>query len=47
TTRIQSDKDKAARYNQWLNSLKKDIYLDEAVKVVDDMVTQRNLVYNK
>ncbi len=47
STQFTSDKDKSARYKQWLANLKKDIYLDEAVKVVDDMVTTKNLVYNK
>jgi carboxyl-terminal processing protease len=42
-----TDKDKAERYKQWLRNLKKDIYLDEAVKVVDDMIMEKNLVYNK
>ncbi|MBS1654178.1 MAG: carboxy terminal-processing peptidase [Bacteroidetes bacterium] len=37
------DKDKQDRYNQWYNSLKKDIYLDQAVKVMNDMITQRNV----
>jgi carboxyl-terminal processing protease len=48
TTMIAAmDKDKVERYKQWLRNLKKDIYLDEAVKVVDDMVSGKNLVYNK
>ena len=48
SARIASiDKDKAERYKQWLRNLRKDIYLDEAVKVVDDMVMEKNLVYNK
>jgi carboxyl-terminal processing protease len=42
-----TDKDKVERYKQWLRNLKKDIYLDEAVKVVDDMIMEKNLVYNK
>jgi len=41
------DKDKADRYKQWIDSRKSDIYLKEAVNVVDDMVSQKNLVYNK
>ena len=41
------DKDKQTRYEQWLKNLSKDIYLDEAVKVENDMVMQKNLVYNK
>ena len=41
------DKDKAERYKQWVESRKTDIYLKEAVNVVGDMVSQKNLVYNK
>ncbi len=41
------DKDKKARYDQWLKSLREDIYLDQAVKVEDDMITQKNLVYKQ
>ncbi|HEY1113363.1 MAG TPA: carboxy terminal-processing peptidase [Chitinophagaceae bacterium] len=38
-----SDKDKQERYNQWLKNLSKDIYLDQAVKVIGDIQSQRNL----
>ena len=41
------DKDKSDRYKQWLKNLKSDIYLDEVVKVLDNMVAEKNLVYNK
>ena len=41
------DKDKADRFQQWLKDKKTDIYLNEAVNVLDDMITQKNLVYNK
>ena len=41
------DKDKGEKYKQWLKSLKTDIYVNEAVNVLDDMITQKNLVYNK
>jgi carboxyl-terminal processing protease len=40
---VSADKDKTDRYKQWLNSLGKDLYVDEAVKVINDMVTQQNL----
>ena len=42
--RYTGDSAKAERYKNWLKNLKSDIYLDEAVKVLDDMITQRNLV---
>jgi carboxyl-terminal processing protease len=45
--KYEGDSGKAERYKQWLKSLKADIYLDQAVKVVDDMVTSKNMVYNK
>lgn len=38
-----ADKDKQERYNQWLKNLSKDIYLDQAVKVIGDVQNQRNL----
>ncbi|HYM92755.1 MAG TPA: carboxy terminal-processing peptidase [Chitinophagaceae bacterium] len=42
-----NDKDKLQRFNQWLKNLRTDIYLDQAVKVVDDMINQQNLAKNK
>ncbi|MBS1758503.1 MAG: carboxy terminal-processing peptidase [Bacteroidetes bacterium] len=38
----ENDKAKTDRFNQWLKSLGKDIYLDQAVKVVEDMIKQQN-----
>lgn len=38
-----SDAAKAERYNQWLKNLSKDIYLDQAVKVVGDIQGQHKL----
>lgn len=40
---ISEDKDKTARYKQWLSNISKDIYVDQAVKVINDMVKQHNL----
>ena len=45
--RRAADKDKTERYNQWLKNLSKDIYLDQAVKTVEDMVNQQNLARKK
>ena len=42
--RMATDKDKEARYKQWLTSLSKDIYLEQAVKTINDMVNQQNVV---
>jgi len=47
TAKYDQDKDKADRYKQWLDSRKTDIYLKEAVNVMDDMISRKNLVYNK
>jgi carboxyl-terminal processing protease len=40
-------KDKGERYNQWLKSLSKDIYVDQAVKVIGDIRQQQALAANK
>ena len=45
--KLEYDTGKLERYKEWVKNLRKDIYLDEAVKVVNDMVDQQNLVYNK
>jgi len=45
--RFPNDKDKQARYNQWVKNLSKDIYLDQAVKVMKDMIVQRNIALGK
>lgn len=45
--KYDNDKDKADRFQQWLKDKKTDIYLGEAVNVLDDMISQKNLVYNK
>jgi carboxyl-terminal processing protease len=42
-----ADKDKADRFQLWLKDRRTDIWLGEAVNVIDDMVAQKNLVYNK
>lgn len=44
---ISADKDKTERYKQWLDNVSKDVYVDQAVKVIDDLVTQENLAKNK
>jgi len=38
-----SDKDKSERYKQWLQNISKDVYVNQAVKVINDMVHQLNL----
>ncbi|HET6994303.1 MAG TPA: carboxy terminal-processing peptidase, partial [Chitinophagaceae bacterium] len=45
--RWASDPTKQERFNLWLKSLRKDIYLDQAVKVMNDVISQQNLVKSK
>jgi carboxyl-terminal processing protease len=45
--RWENDKNKQERFKQWLKGLRKDIYLDQAVKVIDDVINQQNIVKNK
>jgi carboxyl-terminal processing protease len=45
--RWAEDKNKQERFNLWLKSLSKDIYLDQAVKVVNDIIGQQTLVKAK
>lgn len=40
------DKDKAERYRAWLKALKKDVYLDETIATLNDMVTYAQTVKN-
>ncbi len=40
----QMDTDKAARFKAWLSAVKKDIYLDKTVDIVNNMITQEKLV---
>lgn len=42
--RFTADKDRSERYAQWLKSLSRDIYLDQAVKIVGDIRNQQHLV---
>lgn len=45
--KYDEDKNKADRFQQWLKDKRTDVWLGEAVNVVDDMISQKNLVYNK
>ena len=44
---VSADKDKTQRYQQWLTNVGKDVYVDQAVKVINDMVSQKNLAKTK
>ncbi|MBS1660928.1 MAG: hypothetical protein JST68_07735, partial [Bacteroidetes bacterium] len=41
------DKQKADRFQQWLKDKRSDAWLGETVNVLDDMISQKNMVYNK
>jgi carboxyl-terminal processing protease len=45
--KYDEDKLKGDRFQQWLKDRKADAWLGEAVNVLDDMIVQKNLVYNK
>jgi carboxyl-terminal processing protease len=45
--RWEDDKNKQDRFAQWIKSLQKDIYLDQAIKVMNDMIGQQNLAKAK
>jgi len=47
TNRWAEDKNKQERFNPWLKGLRKDIYLNQAIKVMNDMIGQQNLVKSK
>jgi len=44
--RLTGDKEKAEKNKRFLNTLKDDIYVDEAVKVTNRMITQSNIALN-
>jgi carboxyl-terminal processing protease len=44
--RFEYDNGKSDRFKLWIKNLRSNIYLDEAVHVINDMIVQKNLVYN-
>ncbi len=46
-TRFATDTDKMERYKNWKKNLRSDIYLDEAINAVNDMVYQRNIALGR
>ncbi|MEO5595202.1 MAG: carboxy terminal-processing peptidase [Chitinophagaceae bacterium] len=46
STKYANDKDKDDRFKAWLKSLRNDLYLDETVNVMNDMVNQHNIALN-
>jgi carboxyl-terminal processing protease len=45
--KYDDDKNKADRFQQWLKDKKSDVWLGETVNVLDDMISEKNLVYNR
>jgi carboxyl-terminal processing protease len=45
--RLAEDNDKLERRKQWIKMLSKDIYLDESVRIMNDMIKQTALAKNK
>ena len=45
TIKYAEDKDKSDRYKQWVESRKTDIYLNETINVMDDMISLKSVVY--
>ncbi len=45
--RFADDKGKQDRFNNWLKGLRKDLYLDQAMRVMNDMINQQNLAKGK
>jgi carboxyl-terminal processing protease len=45
--KYDDDKNKADRFQQWLKDKRSDAWLGETVNVLDDMIAEKNLVYNK
>ena len=45
-SKFTADKEKTEKNKRFLNGLKSDIYLDEAVKVTNNMILQNNLALN-
>jgi carboxyl-terminal processing protease len=44
--KFEYDAGKSERFKQWIKNLRDNIYLNEAVNVLNDMIVQRNVVYN-
>lgn len=45
--RFAGDTAKQERFNNWIKNLQKDIYLEQASRIMTDMITQRNLALGK
>nr|MCU0384798.1 hypothetical protein [Flavihumibacter sp.] len=45
--KFATDPDKLTRYKAWKKNLRNDIYLDETINAVNDMIYQQNLAMKK
>ncbi|MFT3680387.1 MAG: carboxy terminal-processing peptidase [Ferruginibacter sp.] len=45
-TKIANDKEKTERNKQFINRIKNDVYIDESVKVLNNMISQANMALN-
>jgi carboxyl-terminal processing protease len=45
--KYDEDKSKAERFQAWLKEKRSDLWLGETVNVLDDMIAQKSIVYNK
>jgi carboxyl-terminal processing protease len=45
--KYDDDKNKADRFQTWLKEKRSDLWLGETVNVLDDMIAQKSVVYNK
>jgi carboxyl-terminal processing protease len=45
--KYDEDKNKADRFQTWLKEKRSDLWLGETVNVLDDMIAQKSVVYNK
>ncbi len=45
--KYDEDKNKAERFQAWLKEKRSDLWLGETVNVLDDMIAQKSIVYNK
>jgi carboxyl-terminal processing protease len=45
--KYDEDKNKADRFQAWLKEKRSDLWLGETVNVLDDMIAQKSVVYNK
>jgi len=45
--KYDDDKNKATRFQAWLKEKRSDLWLGETVNVLDDMIAQKSIVYNK